>query len=338
MRHLPLFFDTRGRRILLAGEGPAAAARLRLLARSEARLEVFAPEPGAELAHALAESGARHHRRWPRPADLAGALCLHAASGRPELDGWLARLARMRGVPVTVMDAREGGDFIMPAIVDRDPVVVAIGTGGAAPMLARMIRAALEARLPASLGPLARLADTARAEVARRVPPGAARRRLWARFFARLGPAAWTRGGAAAAAAALERLIGRAAAAPLSAPAEVIVLRGADAAILGAPARHALAEADLVLVDPALGAAAREALLRLARREARILPLGGDAAPAPAERVAVVAAGQDAAAQAARALAAAGRRVRTHAAGRAATHPAANLDRPLAVAAGEGRP
>lgn len=346
MRYLPLFFDTHDRRIVLAGEGATAAARLRLLAGSEARIDVFAPIPGPELAAALAETGARHHLRWPRSADLAGALCVHAASGVAEIDGRISRRARICGVPATVMDNAAAGDFIMPAIVDRDPVVVAVGSGGAAPMLARMIRAELEARLPAVIGPLARLAEGMRPEVARRVAPGAPRRRLWARFFGRLGPAAWMRGGAGAARSALEGLIAAAAGGQEqrqgqgAVPALDLVLAPAlEADRLPGPARRALADTDLVLIDPSLGVGARQRLARLLRREARLLPIGTAGTARANERVTAVIAALPGAARIQplrAALAGLGRPIRTHVEAEAPARvgAAANLDRAPAARTG----
>ena len=90
------------------------------------------------------------------PADAAGAALLYGANGEPEEDARAAAIGRAAGALVNIVDDLDGSDFITPAIVDRDPVTVAIGTEGAAPVLARKIKAEVEAMLPATLGLLTR--------------------------------------------------------------------------------------------------------------------------------------------------------------------------------------
>ena len=137
MRHLPISLDLRGKNVVLAGGGEVALAKLRLLMKTETRLAVFAPAPLPEIC-ALAE--ARHIRLYRRPvaaADLVGATLAYAATGDSAEDGRVADLGRAAGALCNVVDDREASDFITPAIVDRDPVTVAIATEGSAPVLAR---------------------------------------------------------------------------------------------------------------------------------------------------------------------------------------------------------
>jgi uroporphyrin-III C-methyltransferase/precorrin-2 dehydrogenase/sirohydrochlorin ferrochelatase len=156
MRLFPLFLDLRGRRVLVVGEGPRAAHK----------------------AEALMACGAEVCRR-PRfaPADLEEAV-LAVAADAPEADlVALARAARARGIPLNVVDRPDLSSFYWPAVVDRAPLSVAIGTAGTAPLLARTLRSLLEARLPARLGALALALERARARL-RPLRDPAARRRL----------------------------------------------------------------------------------------------------------------------------------------------------------------
>ncbi len=157
MRHFPAFLDLAGRTVLLLGDGEVIARKAEPLRRA-----------GAVL------------REAPRfdPALLDG-VALAVGSDAPEEDlRALSAEAQRRGIPVNVVDRTELCSFIMPAIVDRDPVTVAISTGGAAPTLARMVRQRIETVLPPRLGALAALAARFQALVRRALPDLPARRRF----------------------------------------------------------------------------------------------------------------------------------------------------------------
>src|SRR5690606_15798881 len=114
---------------------------------------------------------------------LDGMVLVFAATGNAEQDQAIVSEARARRIPANAVDQPEHCDFFTPAIVNRAPVAVAIGTEGAGPVLAQMIRAQVDRALSPSLGPLARLADQYRDAVERIVPRGVARRVFWRRFF-----------------------------------------------------------------------------------------------------------------------------------------------------------
>ncbi len=151
MNRLPLFFDLRGRSVLLVGNGPAADAKRRLIEGAGGRV---VREPGADVR-----------------------LAFVAITGEAA-DAEAARL-KAAGLLVNVVDRPDLCDFIVPAIVDRSPVVVAIGTGGASASLAKSLRERLEALLPASLGRLAETIAGERQAVAAAVPTIEGRRRFW---------------------------------------------------------------------------------------------------------------------------------------------------------------
>ena len=169
MKHLPLFFDLSGRKVVVVGEGAAADRRAGLARSAGAKIQ--------RIASSAAEA-----------SDFRGAAAAFIATGDADCDAAAQRLARSAGVPVNVADRPNLCDFILPAIVDRDEVVVAISTGGASPTLATVLRGRIEAALPERIGALARLAATFRAQVNALIGEPDRRRAFWRRLVE--GPAA----------------------------------------------------------------------------------------------------------------------------------------------------
>src|SRR5262245_5687834 len=186
MRYFPLFADLENADVLVAGGGEQAAQKVRLLRKTKARVTVVAETVTDEL-HGLGVEGAiRFVPRLFEARDVEGQRLIYAATGNGALDASVSDAARAKGIPVNVVDAPELSTFITPAIVDRAPVTVAIGTEGAAPVLAREIKSKVESLLPANLGALARRAQDLRKLISIIVPDARARRRLWERLL--LGP------------------------------------------------------------------------------------------------------------------------------------------------------
>lgn len=183
MRYFPAFFDLRDRPCLLVGGGEVAARKLRLLRGAGAAVTIVAPSVTAEIAGLAAAGHIRWRDRAFRTEDLAEMVLAVAATGDEDVDPAVARAGRTARVPVNVVDAPELSDFTVPAIVDRDPIVIGISTGGASPVLARRIRGSIEAILPERIGALARLAGEFRSAVVALVPDQDARRRLWERVL-----------------------------------------------------------------------------------------------------------------------------------------------------------
>lgn len=270
MRHLPVFVDLRGQTVVVAGAGKIATAKLRSLVKTEARLKVFGTEPSAEVRRWANRGALELHPYSPRARDLAGARLVYAASTRNVDNRHLCNLARAAGILVNVADDLASSSFISPAVVDRDPVVVAIGTGGTAPLLARRIKARIEGMLPSGIGALARLASKLR-PAARAVPSGQARRRFWSWFFEGAAESALERFGETGARRAIHAAIGRWRGRCVRTGRVLLVGAGpGDPDLLTQRARRALAEADVVLhdrlVDPRV--------LELARREAELVEMG----------------------------------------------------------------
>lgn len=273
MNHFPIFIALRGRRIVLSGGGDAALAKLRLLLKTTARIVVHAPDPDPQIESWAAQGRVTLRRRAVAPGDLRGAALFYAADEDAALDARNAALARTEGVLVNIVDNLDDSDFITPAMVDRDPVTVAIGTEGTAPVLARALKADLEARLPAGLGQLARVAAPFRPQ-ADALPAGRARRAFWQEFFDRAGPDAQAAG--ADPQAELPPLLARhLAARPRPGAVTLAVVSHPDADLLPQRTRTLLHEADLVLHDVDIGAG----VLELARREADFATMPDSADP-----------------------------------------------------------
>jgi uroporphyrin-III C-methyltransferase/precorrin-2 dehydrogenase/sirohydrochlorin ferrochelatase len=184
----PAFHAVDGRRVVVVGGGAAAAAKVRLVAESSAAIDAFAVAPSAELRRDVDAAGGGLFERPPEAADFAGAALAFIATGDEATDRALWQLAKDAGVPVNVVDRPELCDFHTPAIVNRAPLAVAVGTGGVAPVLSRHVRARIEALLAPAFGDLAGLAERIRGAVAAALPASHSRRRFWARFFS--GPIA----------------------------------------------------------------------------------------------------------------------------------------------------
>jgi uroporphyrin-III C-methyltransferase/precorrin-2 dehydrogenase/sirohydrochlorin ferrochelatase len=270
----------KGRRIVR----PRAAAtrrlpKLRLLLKTEACIEVIAPEPEAEVQALAAEGRLRLIRRAMEPGDALCAVLAYAATDDDAEDQRVARLARADGALVNIVDNLQDSAFITPAIVDRDPVVVAIGTEGAAPVLARSIKADIEARLPSSLGVLARVGKAFR-HAAERLPFGRKRREFWADYYSGVGPGVFADGGEEALTPALHALLeAHLTAKPKTGHVDFVGSGPGDPDLLTVRARRALDAADVVIHDRLV----TPAILDLARREAVIVDAGkegfGDSMP-----------------------------------------------------------
>jgi len=179
----PAFLRISGRPVVIVGEGAEAAAKLRLVLETDAVPRLVAKAPVRELAALIVGHDVEHHARGFRDADLDGAVLVFAASGDRPTDESVVAAARARGVPANAVDHPELCDFYTPALINRAPVAIAIGSSGAGPVLTQKLRARIEALLPPRLGQLAALAATFRPAAEKTVPAGAMRRRFWSRFF-----------------------------------------------------------------------------------------------------------------------------------------------------------
>jgi uroporphyrin-III C-methyltransferase/precorrin-2 dehydrogenase/sirohydrochlorin ferrochelatase len=265
-----------GTRIVLIGDGHAAAAKSRLFRGSGAELRWFAGP--------TAEADAAWQARWPTAEDLSGARLVFIAIADPDEAKGFADLGRASGAQVNVVDQPGLSDFHTPALIDRDGVVVGIATGGVAPVLAREVRSRIEAVLPQGLDRLARLAEDIRDTVIATLPDFTARRRFWETAFRGAPRDLAVEGRTAEARREMLRLLNR----PGNPPG-VVHLVGAgpgDPELLTLKALRAMQDADVIIHDRLVPAA----VLDRARRDARRIYVGkrrGDHA-VPQEEIAAL--------------------------------------------------
>jgi uroporphyrin-III C-methyltransferase/precorrin-2 dehydrogenase/sirohydrochlorin ferrochelatase len=183
MRFLPVFLDLRSGPILLIGAGELVRAKLRLLLAAGARIRWYATDGNRDTGGVNAEDLARidHAEGDPLSADLNGVIAILCA-GAGDVGPAMSARARALGLPINVMDDLVHSTFIFPAIVDRGDVVVAIGTGGASPVVARRVRERIEAALPARIGDLASFIGRWRKTMHGRIAEFPLRRRFWERI------------------------------------------------------------------------------------------------------------------------------------------------------------
>ncbi|HMN70834.1 MAG TPA: siroheme synthase CysG [Rhodoblastus sp.] len=182
MEHLPIFLAVKGKWAAVIGGGLAAARRAELLLRAGAHVTVFAPAFSDEFTDVAAAFAFERIARWPhKAAELEGvAVCIVATDDRAQ-DERAHALAKAANALVNVATRPDLCDFVLPSIVDRSPLVVAISTGGASPILGRMLKAQLESTIPAAYGRLADFVRASRAKVNAAIADAAGRRRFWER-------------------------------------------------------------------------------------------------------------------------------------------------------------
>jgi uroporphyrin-III C-methyltransferase/precorrin-2 dehydrogenase/sirohydrochlorin ferrochelatase len=251
VKHLPLFFDLVGRRVAVVGEGPAADRRAELARSAGADVQ--------RLGEALDATSFR------------GAAAAFVATGDADRDAAASCAARSAGVPVNVADRPALCDFIMPAIVDRGEVVVALSTGGTSPTLASVLRGRIEAALPERIGAVGRLAATFRAQVNALIAEPARRRAFWRRLVdgpaARLALAGDDAGARRRALGELDAARRQSAAVGI---AHIVGAGPGDPDLLTLRAAQLLQEADVILHDDLVS----PAILARARRDAELVRVG----------------------------------------------------------------
>ena len=183
MERLPAFLDVRGKRCVVVGGGEVALRKATLLVRAGARLHVVAPDLCAALKTLCEQSGSLVCPIEFQPCCLGGATLVIAATDSLEVNTRVSEHAQTLGIPVNVVDQPELCTFIVPAIVDRSPILVAISSGGASPILARSIKGLIDSLLPARVDRLAGLLRELRAAIKKKVPDFSQRTRFWEKIL-----------------------------------------------------------------------------------------------------------------------------------------------------------
>ncbi|HCG37724.1 MAG TPA: uroporphyrinogen-III C-methyltransferase [Pseudomonas sp.] len=269
MEYLPLFHNLQGRRVLIVGGGEIALRKARLLSEAGARLRVVAPSIEAQLAKLVEAGDGECLDRGYDPQDLQGCVLAIAATDDEPLNAAVSQHANALGMPVNVVDSPQLCSVIFPAIVDRSPLVIAVSSGGDAPVLARLIRARIETWIPAAYGQLAGLAKQFRAQVKAKFANVQQRRVFWEETFQ--GPIAEQ--ALAGCSAEAERLLAEklAGAAPRALGEVYLVGAGpGDPDLLTFRALRLMQQADVVLYDRLVA----PAIIDLCRRDADRIYVG----------------------------------------------------------------
>lgn len=271
MKSFPMFIKTTDRRVVIAGGGEQAAQKARLMLKTDANIVLLADELDDEL-QGLVVEGRAVHIKGPIVADsFAGAAMAFIGTGCPGIDASLHAVAKAASVPVNVVDQPNLCDITTPSLVDRDPVVVAIGTEGTAPVLARGIKTQVEQLLDPSLGSFAALAGRMRGAVAMRVPR-AQRRAFWGWAFRGAPWQAHKRGAERDAASLLKDAIQSGCAPKTDAKGSISLVGAGPGArdLLTLRAVERLQEADIIFYDRLVDTE----VLELARRDAERVFVG----------------------------------------------------------------
>jgi uroporphyrin-III C-methyltransferase/precorrin-2 dehydrogenase/sirohydrochlorin ferrochelatase len=271
MKLLPIFLDVKDQPCLVVGGGEVAARKVALLRRAAAHVTVIAPRLCASLAE-LAQSNAIAHKAIQfASVNVSDFMLIVAATDDLAVNREVSEAARARGIPVNVVDQPTLCSFVMPSIVDRSPVIIAVSSGGTSPVLARLLRARLETLVPASYGKLATLVGRFRAQVKAKFKTTAQRRRFWEKILQ--GPIAemLLAGQEKAAQAALETAVQQAPGSEHTLG-EVYVVGGGpgDPDLLTFRALRLMQQADVVLYDRLVG----KQVLDLVRRDAERIYVG----------------------------------------------------------------
>jgi uroporphyrin-III C-methyltransferase/precorrin-2 dehydrogenase/sirohydrochlorin ferrochelatase len=263
MRYFPIFMDLKGRTVVVVGGGEQSLRKVRLLSRTSARIVVIAESLHDEL-------GANPRVEWLArrfEASLLDGATL-VVSAETQLNEAVSAAARARDIPMNAIDCPSLSTFIVPSIVDRAPLVVAIGTEGKAPMLGQGLRARIDAMLPQTLGKLAEAAGALRWRVAESIPAGNRRRSFWKRFFFGDVRDAFVAGDYANYRFGVEALIDNEAA-PARGRVSFVSAGTGDPELLTLKAQRKLQEADVILHDRFTATD----ILEVARRDAVRIPL-----------------------------------------------------------------
>jgi len=273
LEHLPIFLDVKGKRVLVVGGGTLAARKADMLVRAGCDLTVIAPKLNDDLASLVQDYPVNHKKTELNADDVEGCLIVFGASEDDSINRKLHDLASAAGILVNISDTSDLCDFIMPAIVDRSPLLIAIASSGAAPLLTRTLKARIETNVPAAYGRLAGFAGRYRERVKESIPDTTRRRRFWETMFE--GPVAehLFSGQELEAKTLMDALLEEAAVDGDKTPHGEVYLVGTgpgDPDLLTFRALRLMQQADVVLYDRLIG----DGILNLVRRDALRIYVG----------------------------------------------------------------
>ncbi len=179
MANFPIFINLQNCPCLVVGGGDVASRKLQQLLKADARITVIAPKINSTLQDLARAGQITYLQKTYEQIDIEQMELVIAATDDRQLNNLIARHAQARKILINVVDNPDAGSFIMPSVIDRSPVMIAVSTGGASPVLARLLRARLETLIPASYGKLASLISRFRERVKGQFPDIRERRRFW---------------------------------------------------------------------------------------------------------------------------------------------------------------
>ncbi len=273
MDYLPIFLDVRGKKVIVDGGITVAARRIERALSAGAHVHCFDPDPGEEVRAFLGHEHLTYYARVPEEADFEGALVAWGASEESPRDNLLFAAAKKHGVLANVADEKDYCDFITPSVVERDPLTIAITTGGAAPVVARILRARVEAMLPAAYGQLAAFLSPYRDRIASKIKGGTARRRFWENMIEGSIGDAFLSGDRKLAEDLVERELAGDDAKLRQGEAWLVGAGPGDPDLLTFKALRMMQHADVVLYDRLVG----QGILDLVRRDAERINVGKQA-------------------------------------------------------------
>ncbi len=272
MDYLPVFLDVKGRDCLVVGGGSTALRKTELLLRAGAKVTVLSVSFHPRLTELAKQEALTLRRKSFEPGDLEQRRLVIAATDDPALNARIAELGENKHLLVNTVDQPESCNFIMPAIVDRSPLTVAISSGGRAPILTRLLKARLEVMIPANFGQLAKLAGNYRDRVKKMLSRQEQRRRFWEQVLSGPPGQLMLAGQRKKAEEALESALQTAARATGTSPGFVALVGAGpgDPDLLTFRALRLMQEADVVVYDRLVS----QAVLELVRRDAEKIYAG----------------------------------------------------------------
>ncbi|EAS62632.1 MULTISPECIES: siroheme synthase CysG [Photobacterium] len=267
MDYLPIFADLKRRPCLVVGGGDSAWRKTRMLLKAGADVRVIAPSLNADFTAALASQQIKLVGEHFSPSDLDGIFLAIAATERKAINALVYQSANQRQVLVNVVDDTQRCSFIIPSIVDRSPIIVAISSSGQAPVLARLLREKLEALLPQHLGRMATIAGNFRQRLSQTVSSFSARRYFWEQAFnGRFGDLV----ASGREQEAEQELVALTQQAPPQGQVALIGAGPGDAGLLTLRALQLMQQADVVLYDYLVS----DEVMDLVRRDAELVCVG----------------------------------------------------------------
>ena len=271
MKYFPMFFNVAGQTVLVVGGGEVALRKVDLLLRAGAAVNLVAPDVQPEILQLASAEKIRLSLREFVPEDLQSARLVIVATPHRAVNRFIAKLADGRGIPVNVVDDRDASRFIVPAVIDRDPVLVAVSTAGASPVLARRLRERLEALIPKKIGAAALWLRSLRKAAQRRLPDIDSRRRFFEALVDGAAMRRFVAGDAQGAERIAQQLLSSESLGPRAEGEVTLVGAGpGDPELLTLRALRALQDADVILYDRLVSSD----VLDMARRDADKICVG----------------------------------------------------------------